>query len=213
MNIQPIVEGHGEVAAVPVLIRRLRDEAGAYELDVNPPIRKPRSQLADERQLRTAVQLARTQEDCAGILILFDSDEDCPREKGPQILAWARAEADPIPCAVVLAHREFEAWFLAAIESLRGIRGIREDAQSHPNPEVPRGAKEQLEQRLVARRSYSETADQPALTARFDMADAYRLCRSFRHMVKAFSELAVVLGVNLPAIWPPLEWHPQQEHP
>lgn len=28
MNIQPIVEGHGEVAAVPVLLRRLRDAAG-----------------------------------------------------------------------------------------------------------------------------------------------------------------------------------------
>ena len=26
MNIQPIVEGHGEVAALPVLLRRLRDE-------------------------------------------------------------------------------------------------------------------------------------------------------------------------------------------
>ena len=34
MNIQPIVEGHGEVAAVPVLLRRLRDAAEAYGIDV-----------------------------------------------------------------------------------------------------------------------------------------------------------------------------------
>jgi len=27
MNIQPIVEGHGEVEAVPILLRRLRDLA------------------------------------------------------------------------------------------------------------------------------------------------------------------------------------------
>jgi hypothetical protein len=51
MNIQPIVEGHGEVSAVPVLLRRLRDEAAAYRLEVNPPIRKPRSQLTNEQKL------------------------------------------------------------------------------------------------------------------------------------------------------------------
>jgi len=52
MNIQPIVEGHGEVGAVPELIRRLRNEAQAYALDVNQPIRKRRPELVDESQLR-----------------------------------------------------------------------------------------------------------------------------------------------------------------
>ena len=33
MNLQPIVEGHGEVEAVPVLLRRLRDLAQAYPLE------------------------------------------------------------------------------------------------------------------------------------------------------------------------------------
>ena len=33
MNIQPIVEGQGEVQAVPVLLRRLRDSAQAFELE------------------------------------------------------------------------------------------------------------------------------------------------------------------------------------
>ena len=42
---------------------------------------------------------------------------------------------------VVLAHREFEAWFLAAIESLRGTGGIRADAESHHDPESPREQK------------------------------------------------------------------------
>jgi hypothetical protein len=39
VNIQPIVEGDGEVFAVPVLLRRLRDAAGAYSLGVNQPIK------------------------------------------------------------------------------------------------------------------------------------------------------------------------------
>ena len=33
MRIQPIVEGYGEVAAVPVLLRRLRDEAEAFQIE------------------------------------------------------------------------------------------------------------------------------------------------------------------------------------
>jgi len=213
MNIQPIVEGHGEVGALPVLIRRLREETGAFGIDVNPPIRKPRSQLVDEPQLRTAVRLARAQDDCGGILILFDSDDDCPAEKGPEVQAWAADEAAPLPCFVVLAHREYEAWFLAAIESLRGTRGIMDNAESHPDPESPRGAKGQLEQRMTPRRSYSETADQPALTAKFDMAAVHRGCRSFRRLVRAYIEIAVALGANLPNPWPPADWHPQPENP
>ena len=59
MNIQPIVEGHGEVTAVPVLLRRLRDEAKAFAIDVNKPIRRRRSQLVEEAQLRRSIQLAR----------------------------------------------------------------------------------------------------------------------------------------------------------
>jgi hypothetical protein len=38
MRIQPIVEGHGEVEAVPVLLRRFRDLAQTYPLEVNAPM-------------------------------------------------------------------------------------------------------------------------------------------------------------------------------
>lgn len=206
MNIQPIVEGHGEVGAVPVLLRRLRDEAGTYDVDVNPPIRKPRSSLVDEHQLRTAVRLALKQEGCAAVLILFDADDDCPAELGPRVQGWAVAEAVGVPCVVVLAKREYEAWFLAAVESLRKVRGVREDAASHPDPETPRGAKAELEARMDRRRSYSETADQPALSAKFDMPAAHRSCRSFRRLVQAFGELIEALGQPLPAPWPPAGW-------
>ena len=38
MKIQPIVEGYAEVQALPVLLRRLRDEAGVFDVEVNRPI-------------------------------------------------------------------------------------------------------------------------------------------------------------------------------
>jgi hypothetical protein len=205
MSIQPIVEGYGEVAAVPVLLRRLRDEAQAFVLKVNPPIRRKRWEFANEAAVRKAVRLALLQPECDAILILFDSDDDCPKELAPRIHDWARAEAGPTPCAVVMAHREYEAWFLAAIESLRGRRGIRLDANSHPSPESPRAAKGLLEERMIPGRSYHETADQAALTALFDMASAFTRCRSFRRMVTAFGVLVAGAGAALTK-WPPDEW-------
>lgn len=205
MRIQPIVEGHGEITAVPALIRRLRDETGAYGFEVNQAIRRHRSDFVREESVRIAVRLALLQDECRAILILFDGDDDCPKELGPMVEAWAQDEAGLVPCAVVIAHREYEAWFIAAIESLRGRRGILEDAVSHPSPETPRDAKGQLEDRMEGGRSYFERADQVALTELFDMASAYRSCRSFRRMARAFEVLVTGIGIELVG-WPPAAW-------
>jgi Domain of unknown function (DUF4276) len=205
MNIQPIVEGDGEVNALPVLLRRLCKMASAYSLNVNPPIRRPRSELVRENGVRKTVRLARKQHDCAGILILCDSDDDCPKDLAPNVQAWGQAEASPLPCYVVMATREYEAWFLATIESLRGVRGILADATSYAPPESPRSASEELRRMMQPNRGYSKPVDQPALTAKFDMAIAYQRCRSFRRMVNVFGLLAAKAGIALEQ-WPPSDW-------
>jgi hypothetical protein len=96
MNIQPIVEGKGEEGAVPVLLRRFVVAANAYTLGINPPIRRPRPDLVREDGVRTWVRMARLQPDCAAILIMFDSDDDCPKVIAPQVQAWGQNEAGPI---------------------------------------------------------------------------------------------------------------------
>lgn len=205
MTIELIVEGHGEVEAVPVLLRRLRDEGRASSLEFGRPIRRKRPELTQEGAVRKAVRLALLRSECRGILILFDADDDCPAEVAPAVQGWAQAEAGPIPVAVVMPCREYEAWFLAAIESLRGVRGVLAKAASHPEPESPRDAKGQLEERMEAGRSYAETTDQAGLTATFEMAAAYARCRSFRKLVHAFGSLARQAG-HLADAWPPPAW-------
>lgn len=205
MNIQPIVEGHGDVAAFPVLLRRLLAEAGRSTIGVGRPIRRRRHELVREFDVHKAVRLAISKQNCRAILILFDGDTDCPAELGPAVRAWATASAGGIPCEVVLAHREYEAWFLATIESIRGRRGILSDAESHPSPEEPRGAKEQLEARMRAGTSYIETTDQPALSALFSMSDAYRRSRSFRKLTRSIGVLLSSLQQDL-GTWPPPAW-------
>lgn len=205
MIIQPIVEGQGDEAAVPLLLRRLQDEAQAWGFTVGRPHRKRRTQLVRKDSLQGAVRVAVLQPACAGVLVLFDADDDCPKELAPTLEEWAREAAGGRPCAVVMASREYEAWFLASIEALRGKVAIVAGATSHPDPEMPRDAKGELERRMSPGASYSATVDQVALTAHLDLEIAYRRCRSFRKLVSAFGALAAAAG-GAPAVWPPAAW-------
>ena len=158
-----------------------------------------------EDGVRNAVRVARKKADCAAIIIMLDSDDDCPKDIAPRVQAWGHDEASPIPCFVVMPAREYEAWFLATIESLRGVRGVLANATSHPDPESPRGAKEELRKRMTANRKYTEKTDQPAVTHQFDMATAYQHSRSFRRMVNVFGLIAASLGITIDQ-WPPSDW-------
>lgn len=85
MVIQPIVEGDGEIQAVPVLLRRLQSVAECYGFEVARPIKRNRSEFANELAVRRFVQLALRTPDCAGILIVFDSDDDPACTIGPNV--------------------------------------------------------------------------------------------------------------------------------
>jgi hypothetical protein len=205
MKVYPIVEGHGEVEAAPVLLRRLLAEADCQDVGVGRPIRRTHSQLHSKEGIQAGVRLALLQPECAAVVILFDGEDDCPKELAAQVRVWARAAAASTPCDVVVAYREYETWFLAALESLRGQYGIAKNAAAPANPESKRDAKGALEEFMPPDRAYSETGDQPAMSAVFDMGLAHRRNRSFRKLVKAIGELLAQLRQPLPA-WPPAGW-------
>jgi hypothetical protein len=151
---------------------------------VKPPLRISRSKLVRGQELERAVEFAaRKTAGQGGILILVDSDDDCPAQLAPQLLARARKTRSNLPISVVLAKREFEAWFLASAESLRGRRGLPSDLAPPPDPELIRGAKEWIARRIAGGSTYSEALDQPALTAVFDLdlaagrSDSFDKCR------------------------------------
>lgn len=207
MKIYPIVEGYGEVAAAPVLLRRLLAEAQCYGIGIGRPIRRTQSQLRSKEGVQAGVRLALLQPECAAVVILFDGEDDCPKELAASVRTWAGEAAAGKPCAVVIAYREYETWFLAALESLRGRYGIRNDATAPIDPEARRDAKGSLEEFMPADYAYSETGDQPAMSAVFDMGLAHRRNRSFRKLVKAIGDLLTQLQQRLP-VWPPALWRP-----
>jgi hypothetical protein len=201
--IQPIVEGHGELPAFPVLLRRLTLALGVPGCEISRPIRAARSDLSSEARLRRRVQLAKRQPGCKAIIVLFDADDDCPRVLVPKVLRWVREECASAPCDVVLANREYEAWFIAGLEELARDpgRGLRPDARSPADPEAVRDAKGYISGCLTTGRSYLPRVDQPRYSAVFDTTIAYARCRSFRKLVAATSGLLRALGAS-PNDWP-----------
>jgi Domain of unknown function (DUF4276) len=83
-----------------------------------------------------------------GVFVLIDSDDDCPAQLAPRLLARATPAGIGLPVSVILPKREFEGWFLAAAESIRGKRGLPPDLTPPQNPEEIRGAKEWLRKRI-----------------------------------------------------------------
>jgi hypothetical protein len=181
----PIVEGHAEVEAVPVLVRRLLAEFGQYEVEIARPVRVKRYKVVRPGELERAFDLARRRlEGCDAILLLLDTDDDCPKETAPGLLERAREAGVGLPVAVVLAKSEFEAWFVGSLESLRGVRGITETAVSPENPEDIRDAKRFLSRQMTGGRRYVEVDDQPALAESFDFALARQRCPSFDKFIR-----------------------------
>ena len=181
VTIASIVEGKGEVAAVPILLRRIAAKVSpATSVKAPQPIRVRRNGVLKEGELERYVELASKimGNDQGGILILLDADDCCPKELADEILRRAHAARGDRRIRVVLAKREYEAWFLAAARSIAGRREIDESTMPPPDPESIRGAKEWLSRCMPSNRAYSPTRDQPALTDAFDM-DVARSAPSF----------------------------------
>jgi hypothetical protein len=194
IQIGCIVEGHGEREAVPILIRRVVQEIDpSLHINILKPVRISRSKIVKADELERGVDLlARGFSTKGGILILLDSDDDCPAKLGPELLARATAARSDVALAVVLAKREYEAWFLASAEALRGSRGLSATLQPPPDPEAVRGAKEWLSRHMLGSHHYRETLDQPALTARFDLSLARRtpsFSKCYRDVARLVQEL------------------------
>ncbi|RKG63330.1 DUF4276 family protein [Corallococcus sp. CA054B] len=194
MKMGLIVEGHGEVTAGPILVRRLTQWlAPEVHPEVLLPHRIPRGQLVKEDELRRAIELtARKVGDDGRILVLLDADKDLPCVLGPRLLTWARAQRSNRIISVVVAQCEYEAWFLTAAKSLRGQRGLPASLDAPPQPERIRDAKGWLGSHMPS--GYSETIDQPALTSVFDL-EAARRADSFDKLVR---DMGTLLGVTAP---------------
>ncbi len=81
--------------------------------------------LHQERGVQKAGELVRRKGDAAALLLLRDEDDGCPKDLAPVAARWLRKLSLPFPSAVVLAHREFEAFFLPCLSRMAGRKARR----------------------------------------------------------------------------------------
>lgn len=188
-----IVEGKGEIAALPNLCARILLELEAWDWVVDQdPIRQPRSRLVDERvasprrpvrddTFHAALELALRSRKPDGLLVLCDSDNDCPVTWG--VSASARLGARCRGAAVMIV-REYEAWLL---------HGLRQAADlSIAVIEAKRDSKGLLRRFFPG---YQPTLHQLQVTRELDIARCRARSDSFDKLVR---DLAALTGAVVP---------------
>lgn len=184
MKIVPIVEGHGEQDAIPLLLRRIAGNVNPQALvKVGQAIRVHKHQFVNnDDKLRRYVSLARLKAgDGGAIIIILDADDDCAANKGPTLLAKAQAYATDRDLFVAFAIREYETWLLASLVSLRGQYGIPQNVDELADVETIDNPKSRLD-RIMGGRFYRETIHQAALTAKIDIQLTARNSQSFSRL-------------------------------
>lgn len=182
-KIYAIVEGRGEQTAVPILLGRLLAELNCWTLF---PARKQPYKMNSygaffrPNRLEDVVRLHESYLDCAALLILLDMDDDCPQEKA-FILTERIQQLRPLPFSVVVvcAKCEYEAWFLASLETIEPSETFADD------PEAIRDAKGWLKRRF----GYRPTQDQGSYTRAIDFSLAQTRSRSFCRLYHAAEEI------------------------
>ena len=192
-RIFSIVEGEGDAAALPVLIRHVlaaqnasdRAQPGKARHEHKGTLLKP-GEL--ERIARTLLQKAKGD---ARVLLLIDADDDgCAATLGPELQQRLDREFGAGVCAAVVAVREYENWLLADASALGRDGNFRDRINPPGNPEEVRNAKHWLSDRRTDGRSYRPTADQAPLTAHVNVETIRERCRSFRKLWREVARLA-----------------------
>lgn len=203
-KIYTIVEGRGEAhstAAKPaavVLVQKLLQAVECHNLfpappNKYPPFRLPYGQFFHGDKFEKALRLHKKYDDCAAVLVLLDMDDNCAREQA-LLLSGRVRQMEPLSFSVVIvcAVREYEAWFLASLESIQ-------PGQTYPGlAEARRDAKGWLRQQF----GYRPTHDQAAYTQRLDVTLACDRARSFRRLYHAFDEIKQAVATSTPIVTP-----------
>ena len=180
MPVRPalIVEGLGDTAAVPFLIRRVRDSLGLYEVNAAPNPIQVGDPLCLNRieHLEKIVRYAALNPDADSVFIAVDFDvfeQSCPVEiaKGwSQRIAAIQTLNKPV--AICFFIREYEGLILASmsdvVKAYPHLNWMPDAATDHPNIELVRGAKEFIG-RLINGGTYRASIDQAKFTSALDL--------------------------------------------
>lgn len=193
--IGSVVEGPGEIEAVPNLLARTISKLGHVDFYPDRPMNAHGiGNLTTAGGIERFVRAAFAQPKCAGVMVLVDSDGQCPVTLACALVARIRAMGLQRPVAVVVANVMFETWFVAGADALAGRRmgvrsGIAAGVTSPDEPELIGSPKLWLSERMLNGRTYKESIDQVALTRLLNLDEVKAKSRSFQRLESAVATL------------------------
>lgn len=188
MAIASIVEGRGEAKSLPSLLSMLLSRLEAHDIYPVDPILVHRQKVVKPGELEEAIAWAvRKRKNVGAILVLLDADDDCPAKLAPKLVERAK-NSTHLPVKVVLAKREFEAWFLGCKESFRGFMGIAEDAVSEAVPEEEPDPKGLLKRNMRGTK-YAASVHQADFVRKMNIDLCRESCPSFDKLIRDVQDL------------------------
>lgn len=193
----PIVEGHGEDRAVPLLIRRILESQGIYQAQILPARRY--GEYPSVTKNFDNLFLAAIKEK-APILWVMDFDSkhyDCPLKEARHLLTRAETLRPGWPLKIAFLVKEYETLFLVDEAACRAIFPDISPKVGFPEiPEDVRDAKGWLSQHRPSGLAYKETVHQEKITARLNLDLLRARSADFAHLERA---VLALMDADIPA--------------
>lgn len=182
IRIATVVEGFGDVAAMPILLGRTGRMLGEIVIAQNPIRAGDWKSIKAKGVLPKFLQLAHSR-GCDLIMLIFDLDDGCPVEESQIAMdlvnSWKNGR--DINISITFLIREYEAIFVHCRNDIAAM-----DQNFNPGDiDGCRDAKG-LVRSLIGRR-YKETQDQENFTNQINLVNLYGRCRSYRKICKSIT--------------------------
>lgn len=201
-KLVPIIEGDGEVTAVPILLRKILYRIQRFDIQVSRPKNaNGRGNLTKEGGLERFITYAWKERDCGAIIVLMDAENECTVDIAKDFSKRINALGVLFPVVIVIAKRMYETWLLASIETIAGHLDLQPNIEPPPHPEEIPNPKRWLEDHFPPGRAYKETQDQDSMTDLLDI-DLASSTRSFRRLLHAIEQAVHAIDSNTRIVTP-----------
>jgi hypothetical protein len=185
-----IVEGHGDVKAVPLLIRNILKAKGIHDVELLPTQR--RGEYPSVAKDFDDYFLAAIKEN-APILWVMDFDAkgcDCPYKAAQELLGRAAKLHPGWLIRIAFLVKEYEVLFLHDENATRHVFPDLAKGKPFPSsPEKIRDAKGWISERLPSGMAYKETVHQEKITAQLNLDLLRQKSKDFAHLERAILKL------------------------
>ncbi len=204
--ISLIVEGPGDAAAAPLLVRNLLLHFNASGYVVKVQNAHGHNNITKPKGLEDFLRRQRSNPDCKGAIVLLDAEEehcDCPLELALSLAQRAKDLRLAFSVVIICPQCEYESWFLTSIHKMG--KWLLPGTTFEGDPETMQNVKQWITNHRKKGDPYRETEHQASMTSAIDLDHNIAHSRSFRRMAHAVEELLEAIQTGTPVVTPTRE--------